>query len=384
MKIAFDAKRAFKNSTGLGHYSRTLISSLAKFYPENEYLLFTPAKTNLFNPSGKTNIKVLEPIAAFHKLLKSLWRSNLVTGDLKRNGVDLYHGLSHEIPVGIAKTGIKSVVTIHDLIFERYPAHYGIMNKLIHRKKIRYACAHVDAVIAISEQTKQDLLEFYKVPAEKICVCYQSCDAIFSVKKSEEEKAAVRAKYNLPDEFYLSVGSVTERKNLLTVCKALNRLKDVQQIPLVVIGGGKKYKEEVKKYLKENGIEHLVIFLSENPASSSPEYKSSADFPAIYQSAIALIYPSVFEGFGIPILEALVSGLPTIISNVSCMPETGGDAALYIDPFDDAALAEKMQLVKNDPALAQQMTEKGYAHAQKFTVQKCAAAIMKIYNNIFQ
>jgi glycosyltransferase involved in cell wall biosynthesis len=384
MKIAFDAKRAFKNSTGLGHYSRTLISSLAEFYPENEYLLFTPAKTNLFNTAGKANIKVLEPVAAFHKLLKSLWRSNLVTSDLKKQGVDLYHGLSHEIPVGIAKTGIKSVVTIHDLIFERYPAHYGIINKLIHRKKIRYACTHADAVIAISEQTKQDLLEFYKVPAEKIRVCYQSCDAIFSVKKSEEEKAAIKAKYNLPDEFYLSVGSVTERKNLLTVCKALNRLKDVQQIPLVVIGGGKKYKEEVKKYLKENGIEHLVIFLSENPASSSPEYKSSADFPAIYQSAIALIYPSVFEGFGIPILEALVSGLPTIISNVSCMPETGGDTALYIDPFDDDALAEKMQLVKDDHALAQQMIEKGFAHAQKFTVQKCAAEVMKIYNNIFQ
>lgn len=383
MKIAFDAKRAFKNSTGLGHYSRTLISSLADFYPVNEYLLFTPAKSSLFNTTGKTNIKVLEPASAFHKLLKSLWRSNLVTADLKKNGVNLYHGLSHEIPVGIAKTGIKSVVTIHDLIFERYPAHYGIINKLIHRKKIRYACANADAVIAISEQTKNDLLKFYNVPAEKICVCYQSCDAIFSVRKSEEEKAAIKTKYNLPDQFYLSVGSVTERKNLLTVCKALNRLKDVQQVPLVVIGGGKKYKEEIKKYLKDNNIEHLVIFLSENPASSSPEYKSSADFPAIYQSAIALIYPSIFEGFGIPILEALVSGLPTIISNVSCMPETGGDAALYIDPYDDAALAEKIQLVKNDPVLAQQMIEKGYEHAQKFTVKKCAAEIMKVYNNIF-
>lgn len=384
MKIAFDAKRAFKNSTGLGHYSRTLISSLAEFYPENEYLLFTSAETNMFNISGKKNIKIFTPAAAFHKLFRSLWRSNLVTGDLKKNGADLYHGLSHEIPVGIAGTGIKSVVTIHDLIFERYPAHYGIINKLIHRKKIKYACANADAVIAISEQTKQDLLDFYKVPAEKIRVCYQSCDAIFSAKKSEEEKAAVRIKYNLPDQFYLSVGSITERKNLLTVCRALNRLKDMQQVPLVVIGGGKKYKEEVKKYLKENNIDHLVIFLSENPASSSPEYKSSADFPAIYQSALALIYPSVFEGFGIPILEALVSGLPTIISNVSCMPETGGDAALYIDPLDDAALAEKMQLVKNDPALAQQMMEKGYAHAQKFTVQKCAAEVMNVYNEIFQ
>ncbi len=382
MKIAFDAKRAFKNSTGLGHYSRTLISSLAKFYPANEYLLFTPSKTRLFDTSGKSNIKVFEPVSSFHKLFKSLWRSNLVTADLKKNNVEIYHGLSHEVPVGISKTGIKSVVTIHDLIFERYPAHYGIINTFIHRKKIKYACANADTVIAISEQTKQDLIEFYKVPSEKISVCYQSCDEIFSTKKSEQDKTAIKAKYGLPEQFYLSVGSITERKNLLTVCKALNRLKDEQQIPLVVIGSGKKYKEEVKKYLQQNRIEHLVIFLSEHPASASPEYKSSADFPAIYQLAVALVYPSIFEGFGIPILEALLSGLPTIISNVSCMPETGGDAALYTDPFDDETLAAHMKLIANDPALAQQMIEKGFVHAQKFSIEKCAAAVMKVYNNI--
>ena len=379
MKIGFDAKRAYNNNTGLGHYSRTLIAAMANDYPENEYVLFTPALSVLFNADQYGNVQAVTPGKTTDKIFRKNWRNRAVISDLKKTGIDLYHGLSHQIPVGIDKTGIASVVTIHDLIFERYPEQHGRINVLLYRKKFTYACRHADAVIAISRQTKQDLLDLYRVPEEKIYTCYQSCDPSFAQKLSAEEKEGVRGKYSLPERFFLSVGSVTERKNLLTVCKAMNRLKDELPVPLVVIGSGRKYLEVVKDYLKKNNIEDRVIFLSDHEEAASAGFRNSADFPAIYQSALALIYPSVFEGFGLPILEALWSGLPAIISNVSCMPETGGDAALYIDPFDDKALAEKMKAVATDPGLITSMKEKGYAHAQNFTVEKCTAAVMDVY-----
>ncbi len=382
MKIGFDAKRAFNNSTGLGHYSRTLISSLASFYPQNEYFLFSPAVSSLFDTDGYKNIHNITPVNFPDIIFSKKWRSQWVTEDLKKSGIDLYHGLSHQIPIGIKATGIPSAVTIHDLIFERYPEQHGPINVLLYRKKFKYACRHADAIIAISEQTKNDLQEFYNIPQEKIFVCYQTCDASFSKKITEEERQRIKIKYNLPDQFFLSVGSLTERKNLLTVCKALLHLKPGVQVPLVVIGNGRKYKEQIKIFLKENNIEQLVIFLNDTEAAQSPGFKNSDDFPAIYQSAIALIYPSVFEGFGIPVLEALSGGLPAIISNTSCLRETGGDAALYIDPFDAISLAEKMKEVLNNKEMAVQMAAKGLAHAQHFSPEKCAAGVMNVYEKI--
>lgn len=382
MKIGFDAKRAYHNSTGLGHYSRTLIRSLATDYPENEYMLFTPSVSDLFHTASYPNVHAYMPVATAGKLFPKNWRNRGIIADLQKEGVQLYHGLSHQIPVGIKESGIASVVTIHDLIFERYPGQHGKVNVLLYRKKFKYACKNADIVIAISQQTKQDLIDLYHVPENKIRICYQSCDPVFSKKINEEEKKITRAKYDLPEKFFLSVGSITERKNLLTVCRAIKRRKT--DLPLVVIGTGRKYKKKLQEYLKKNDLVQQVIFLSDHPEAASAGFRSSTDFPAIYQSAAALLYPSLFEGFGIPILEALESGLPVITSNVSCMPETGGDAALYIDPFDDKALAEKMRIVAEDQTLAAAMVEKGYAHAKKFSPGKCAAAVMNVYKELVQ
>ncbi|HSN60587.1 MAG TPA: glycosyltransferase family 1 protein, partial [Ferruginibacter sp.] len=189
--------------------------------------------------------------------------------------------------------------------------------------------------------------------------------------------------YNLPPRFFLNVGSIIERKNLLTICKAVNHLKSKLTIPLVVIGGGGKYKKQVKEYISSNGLENQIIFLSENEETKQNEgFKSSAHFPAIYQMAEAMIYPSTFEGFGIPILEALFSKVPVITSNVSCMPEAGGDAALYIDPYDYESLSLKMETIANDKTLAASITEKGWIHAQNFSQQKTAAHVMNVYKKL--
>jgi glycosyltransferase involved in cell wall biosynthesis len=381
MNIGFDAKRAFQNSTGLGHYSRTLVTSLAAFYPEHHYYLFAPKITATFKTDSFSNIQTVSPKRFPALQFKSLWRSKWVKKDLLKNHIDIYHGLSHEIPVGIRKTNIKSVVTIHDLIFERYPGQYNIIDRLIYRKKFKYACKYTNAIIAISEQTKQDIIEFYGIPEEKITVCYQSCNPAFATTVTENDKIAIRECYNLPEEFYLYVGSIIERKNLLLICKALKQMN--WSIPLVVIGNGGAYKEKVKLYIAENNLQDKVIFLSEQPeAIASAAFQSAADFPAIYQMATAMIYPSTFEGFGIPVLEALCSRLPVITSNVSCLPETAGDAALYINPDDEKEMAAAMFAIANDALLRKNLIQKGVMQAQKFTVEKCAAAVMNVYTTL--
>lgn len=383
MNIGFDAKRAYHNSTGLGHYSRTLISSLADYFPGHHYYLFNPRKAKAFDFPLKENIHEILPNGFINKLFSSAWRSSWVRKDLKKSRINIYHGLSHEIPLGIQSTGIKSVVTIHDLIHEQHPEQYNAIDVKIYKKKFRNACRYSNKIIAISEETRKHIINYYKVPEGKITVCYQSCNPVFEQEVSEEQKEHVRKKYGLPSQFFLSVGSIIERKNLLNICKAISILQPEFNIPLIVIGDGGEYKKQVKDYIQQNKLGHLVYFLSESPSAKSEGLlQSSKDFPAIYQSAIAMIYPSFFEGFGIPVLEALWSRLPVITSNVSSLPEAGGDAAYYVDPAKADEIADAMMKVYTDQPLTQSMKQKGWNHAQKFTREKTASKVMDVYKSL--
>ncbi|MGC4036904.1 MAG: glycosyltransferase family 1 protein [Chitinophagaceae bacterium] len=378
MNIGYDAKRAFQNKTGLGNYSRSLINILSGNYPQHHYTLFAPKQTSLL-AIDKSFIKVVQPSGIWSKRFPSWWRTRGVVKDIVKEKIDLYHGLSNELPVGIDKINARSIVTVHDLIFERFPETYNVDERYVHRWKIKAACKTADTVIAISEQTKKDLIEIYKIPESKIRVCYQSCNTIFQKKATDEEKERVKRRYGLYDRYFLFVSSIAPRKNLLTICKAMNLLRNQLNIPLVVIGDGKKEKDEVKRFMAEHKMTDRLLLLNELPVSKSESFISATDFPAIYQQATALIYPSLFEGFGLPVLEALWSGLPVICSDTSSLPEAGGDAALYFPPLDADALAKQMLRVVNDTNLAAAMREKGYDHATKFAPEKYAMNMMHVY-----
>jgi glycosyltransferase involved in cell wall biosynthesis len=382
MRIAFDAKRAFHNGTGLGHYSRTLIQSLASFYPSNDYLLLNPTPSNTFKLEG-ANLTEIRPSSWLTKIFSSHWRSSGCIADLKKHNVALYHGLSHEIPYGIHKKGIPSVVTMHDLIFERYPNQYKWVDRKIYRNKFKYACEHSDQIIAISQQTKEDLINIYSTPAKKITVCYQSCNPAFLHKVDAAEKERIRVKYNLPPSFYLSVGSIIERKNLLAICEALLHLNKDERLPLVIIGNGDGYKKKVETFIAKNNLEQSVLFLSDNTSINTDRgFTTATDFPAIYQLATALIYPSTFEGFGIPVLEGISSGIPVITSNVSCLPEAGGPGAFYVDPYQPEQIAQQLQFILHHPEEVKNKIELGIQHANLFTIEKTAAAVMNVYNQL--
>jgi len=382
MNIGYDGKRAFQNKTGLGNYSRSLISILNRYFPQLQYTLFAPKKTNLFDINSYHTFQTIQPPNFFYKKLPSLWRRIGIVKQIDQAHLDIYHGLSNELPKNIEKLNIKTVVTIHDLIFERFPKTYHLDERYTHRWKIKRACKTADAVIAISEQTKNDLIELYGVSPQKITVCYQSCNPIFEKTISEIEKNNVKKKYQLPDQYFLFVSSITARKNLIAICRAMIILKDTLAIPLVIIGDGKIEKNEVKQLMKENGIEHRLLFLNELSAAKEDSFTSAADFPAIYQQALALVYPSIFEGFGLPILEAMWSGLPVICSSVSSMPEVAEDAALYFSPEDTNQLAQHLQAIASDQQLVKILKDKGREQAKKFSTENYANQIIKIYKSL--
>jgi glycosyltransferase involved in cell wall biosynthesis len=366
MRIGFDAKRAFLNRTGLGNYSRWLINALVKHHPENEYLLYTPkVKPGIYTPDEFTQTKTPKL-----KFLTSRWRSSGILHDLKRDGIQLYHGLSHELPFGIDQFDIRSVVTVHDLIFMRFPQYFSWINRYIYKAKLIYACRVADRIIAISQKTKDDLVELLNADPKKIEVIYQSCDAYFKSDQSSEQKRAVKQKYNLPDQYLLSVGTIEPRKNLLLLVKALGQVADIN---LVVVGKPTAYLDEVKACISQHELTDRVIFLHEVKFD---------ELPAIYQQAACFIYPSRYEGFGIPILEALCSGTPTIGATGSCLEEAGGPDSLYTDPDNEFQLAGLIMQVLGDESLRQNMISKGLAYSLNFADNKLAAQHAELYNNV--
>ena len=373
MRIGFDAKRAFSNNTGLGNYSRDAIRVLSIFYTDNKYFLYTPkAKENsrLTFLNDRTNTFVRIPQSLLNKALKSYWRSKSIVRDLFTNKIDIYHGLSHELPIGIEKTNIKTVVTIHDLIFIRYPHLFQTIDRKIYYTKFKSACQRADKIIAISQQTKQDIIDFFYIPKERIEVVYQGCNAIFHYPISDNTKQAVQKKYNIPKDYLLSVGSIEERKNLLTILKVLKELPDQK---LVVIGNGKAYKIKCLRFISENKLSNRVLFLSGLNLS---------EMAAIYQHAQILIYPSIFEGFGIPILEALFSKTPVITSKDGCFAEVGGNFSKYINPLSVEQMKEAILEILNSKGLKEKMKTKGLEHAQNFTDDKIAENLMKVYSSL--
>jgi glycosyltransferase involved in cell wall biosynthesis len=372
MRIGFDAKRAFRNVSGLGNYSRNLLRALSSYYPDNEYLLYTPSKsTNLFNYSEQ-RFKVREPDGYFNKRFKSYWRSFSLAKQAKRDKLDIYHGLSHELPYNIQKTGIKTVVTIHDLIFLRFPDLYKSWDRKIYSKKFKYACKIADLIIAVSNQTANDIKQFFGTDNSKIKVIYQGCNPVFRKELNNSERANIIKKYGFPESYILYVGTIEERKNLLSLIKAINIAKI--ELPLVVIGGRTSYFKKVKEYIDQVKVKNIYFL----------ETILNEDLPAVYQQAEVFVYPSVFEGFGIPVIESLYSKTPVITSKHGCFPEAGGPSSVYVDPQNIEELAIAIKKVIEDNELRQRMINEGCKYAGKFSDDMVAKNIMNAYKQIIK
>ncbi len=365
MKIGFDGKRTTQNLTGLGNYGRYILRLLKKFYPKNHYIIYA-----LRTPCQNLAIDGAEYQYPEGKLIKSYWRSYGMVKDLVKQKIDLFHGLSNEIPYGLKKARIPSVVTIHDLIFIRYPQYYSFFDRAIYRFKFRYAALHADKVIAISHQTRQDIVQYFGIKEDRIDVIYQNCDPIFHQTISQAVRNKIIEKYRLPGKYLLSVGTIEERKNLMLIVKALTK---IENIPLVVVGRETRYTKKVKDFITENKLAERVHFM---------QSVTHADLPVIYQQAEIFIYPSRFEGFGIPIIEALHSGVPVIAAKGSCLEEAGGPGSIYVDPDDDTELANQVREVLQNSDKKANMISAGRQYLEKFEDKKIADQILQLYKNV--
>ena len=369
MKLGFDAKRIFYNHTGLGNYSRGIVENLYQFHQDCDIHLFTPA----LKASLETNELQEKTIIHTASTKPSwYWRTFKMTKNLEKQEIDIYHGLTHELPKGIHKSKVKSVLTVHDLIFKIYPQQYKFLDSKIYDWKLKYACKAADVIVAISEHTKRDIIKYYKVPAEKIEVIYQTCDERFKIKASLQEKERVKTQHQLPKQFLLSVGSIIERKNLLTLVKAMKTV----DIPLVVVGNGKDYKNRVETYIKANQLENKVIFLKN---------VSNEDLSILYQLAEIFIYPSLYEGFGIPIIEAIFSKTPVITTTLSALPEAGGKFSNYVSGIDIKELSETINELLENQTKAKEHLQKSFDWAsEQFSPKNTANQLYQLYKKLYK
>ena len=338
MTIGYDAKHIVCDNTGPGSYGRTLINDIAEAAtPGMTFNLYTPERGDAGlrrQITPRQNVKFAYPEAGINPIAKALWRTRGIVADLVHDGVKLYHGLAGELPVGIREAGIKTVVTIHDLIFMRHP-------------------------------------EWYSWVERKFNEWNQSCGTRYKMREGEKKMQEVHTDYMLPERYIVSVGTVEERKNVLLAVKAMRLLPE--DVSLVIVGKPTAYCEKVKRYVAQNGLSGRVMFLHNVPID---------DLPAIYQMAEACVCPSRYEGFGLPVIEAIQSGLPVVACTGSCLEEAGGNATLYVDPDDVYGMADAMKLTLKGAPGRDERIAAGRQYISRFENNNVAQQVLAVYSEV--
>lgn len=376
MKIGFDAKRAVNNMTGLGNYSRLVIDLLSEENSDNDLLLYAPRRRD--NPRlapllERSNVNLITPDTTTGRMFSSSWRVKGITKQLKRDDIELFHGLSNELPLNIADSGIPSVVTIHDVIFRHFPHCYKTIDRKIYDYKFGRAAHNATRVIAISQCTARDIVDCYGINDDKIDIVYQGCDPQFARPVTPEQIASVRRKYNLPESYIIGVGTVEERKNQLLTLKALTALDP--DITAVIVGRHTPYANILKQYITKNELSNRVVFLEGVPFS---------DFPALYAGALFSSYPSRYEGFGIPVIESLSVGTPVIIATGSCLEEAAGKEAPAVAPDDVDAYIDAARHIISNPAYRESLVAAGQLHIKSFSRENFLAGLNNSYKKALQ
>ena len=288
--------------------------------------------------------------------------------------LDIFHGLSHELPLLKKAHNIKRVLTMHDLIFMRHPELYSPIDVLLYKKKYLASCRCADMIIATSEQTKTDLINYFQIPSPKIRVVYQSCNPLFYERQTENKRKKIATSLSLPPAFILCVGSLSPRKQPDCLIRALSLLAPAQRLPLVFVGtGSSAYTRKLRDLIRQLQLDELIHFKGR---------VATEDLPALYQLATVFVYPSLFEGFGIPILEALFSEVPVITSDAACMREVGGPHSLYTKPQDPQELATALATLLDSSEQRKRMAADGRRHAEQFHETNSAARLMACYQEV--
>jgi glycosyltransferase involved in cell wall biosynthesis len=378
MRIGIDATPLLKELSGIGHYVDRLIRGLQAVDAKNSYRVFYTAWKEV-GPVSPPSLRLFPA----KRLPWPKWFLPLATGlcrwplpGLSRltSDEDIVHWTSNFLP---PRGSRKQVLTLYDLTFLLFPKHHPWQRRVLHSMTIARSAALADGIIVISHQTKQDVMRYLGVPESKLHVVYPAASPLFE-PKSEAQRSKVLSKYRLPDKAYLLfIGNIEPRKNLvrLLVAYAKARPRFARRYRLVVIGGQGWRNTEIFRKADELALEDDLTFLG---------YVPDEDLPSLISGALAFVYPSLYEGFGLPPLEAMACGTPVVTSDVASLPEVVGDAAVMVDPYDTDALATAIARVVESPDLRQELSERGMKRAGLFSWEKTARQTVKVYEDVYR
>ena len=376
MRVAIDGKRYYLNSSGLGRYSRSLIDQLISIGDEEnlEIILYRPKGKVKFEPKSKSHLTEITADYFFPGHIgNAIWRFTKLPSLINNSGYDLFHGPSHVLP---GKLKCPSVVTMLDLIFIRYPNYFKAWDRNYYRISFKKSAQLADHIISISEATKADLINFFGIKEDKISVIYPGFDAVFS-KLQQQKLDEIKIKFKLPRDYILYVGNIEPRKNILKLAQAFNSLQESSYIDkdvhLLIVGQmGWYYKEII------DGIDSLSS--RDKIKLVGPVY--GEDLAGFYQLASIMAYPSMFEGFGYPVLEAMRLGTPVLTSNISSMPEAGGNAAHYVNPESLDEIKDGLCKLLNDKTYREMLAVKGTRHAAGFNTMRMTQETLEVYRKL--
>ena len=378
MKITIDAFPAMIQKTGIGHYTYNLISQFPRIAPEDDfYLCDAVCRTGFYNMSrldGQESAdrfldisKVSFPFVTLARLFLLL-RSKLRGATTKVEEADVFFGTNYR---GLFGPSFKTVITIHDMAHEYFPeaTEEKTLNYL--RSELPAVAHKAQRIIADSDATRDDIIKFLQVPAEKVRVVYLGVDPVFHPITDRSSLESVRRRYRLPERFILCVGTIQPRKNLMGLLQAYARLcQDENFHHDIVLAGGVGWKNVgLKEHIDSLGISSRVHFTG---------YLPDADLPLMYNLCDIFVFPSIYEGFGLPVLEAMASGVPVMTSKTSSLPEVAGDAALLVDPASIEEMAAGMLRLVSDQDLRSCCRERGIARARLFTWERCARETLQV------
>lgn len=375
--IGIDYTAAYEQGAGIGRYVRELIRALAAEDAQTPYRLFVAGASGRDLPPlpglnfswRATRITPLWFARLWHRLQAPLPVETFV------GRVQLYHATDFTLPPTLP--GCRTLLTVHDLSFVRAPETATPVLKAYLDRVVPRSVRRADHVLADSQATKDDLIEFYGTPPEKISVLLSGVNAEFQPVRDPAALKAVRQRYNIPEAPYiLSIGTVQPRKNYARLVAALAALgPECQDVQLVIAGGRGWLDSPIYQAVADLGMAERVHFIG---------FARDADLPALYSAAACLAYPSLYEGFGFPVLEAMACGTPVVTSNVSSIPEVAGEAALLVDPYDVEALAGALRRLLSDEALRADLVARGFGQASRFTWARAAADLRVVYERILE
>ncbi len=366
MRIGIDARIVHYSRAGIGQYTRQLIQSLSEIAHEDEFLIFQSRKdrTTLVDRPNFRRWPLWTP--SHHRLEQFTLPLEMALTDL-----DLLHSPDFIPPF---RRHCKSVITIHDLAFLLFP-NFLTRESARYYGQIDVAARHTDHIVAVSESTKRDIVRLVGASERKITVIYEAANPIYRPLEGVDAAGWVRGKYRIPGGFVLFVSTIEPKKNLPTLLQAFRQLSDTYHVKtkLVVVGEQGWLFEEVFKTVQKLKLDDDVIFLGRVPLE---------ELLWLYNAAQVLVHPALYEGFGLTPLEAMACGTPVIVSNVSSLPEVVGDAGLLVDPKDAEGFAVAMWRVLRDPALRQELRQKGLCRARKFSWEKTARETLALYHRL--